>query len=209
MLLFASCLVTSSAFPLLGPTPALPQFHPEWQLDRLDSGRSIGLTRYQEPPKWMNPCGGVVVDADSSSPSDTKIAAYAILDVQLALNYVHQFKDRFVSLPFHASSIKFISLSPVFYTRSYTRGIVSRMFPSCETTFQIVQTLEESLASLSIPSSATLSGISETLFQNWFTTTKNLNIVNSNHLVPQLVTRFNYNFTSSSPFHFYNLVQRN
>lgn len=99
--------------------------------------------------------------------------------------------------------------SPVFYTRSYTRGIVSRMFPSCETTFQIVQTLEESLASLSIPSSATLSGISETLFQNWFTTTKNLNIVNSNHLVPQLVTRFNYNFTSSSPFHFYNLVQRN
>lgn len=141
MLLFASCLVTSSAFPLLGPTPALPQFHPEWQLDRLDSGRSIGLTRYQEPPKWMNPCGGVVVDADSSSPSDTKIAAYAILDVQLALNYVHQFKDRFVSLPFDASSIKFIPLPPFFILDHILEGSFRGCFRVVRPLFKLFKLL--------------------------------------------------------------------
>ena len=88
---------TSSPLPLLAPASPLPRVLPEWLLDRLDVSRTSFGERRTNPPKWVNPCGGVEVDADTSPASDARIAAFAVLDVQLALFHVQHFKDRFVS----------------------------------------------------------------------------------------------------------------
>ena len=53
------------------------------------------------PPKWVNPCGGILddtaVDPDAPPLEDSEIAANAILDVEIALNQIELFKNNFVS----------------------------------------------------------------------------------------------------------------
>ena len=53
-------------------------------------------------PKWVNPCGGVMDDAAADAAAgpplpDAEVAASAILDVDMALHHVQQFKNDFVS----------------------------------------------------------------------------------------------------------------
>ena len=118
---WVTSLVTSAPLPLLvaAPVPLAPVF-PEWLLERSDSGRSIGgVARRPDPPKWVNPCGGVEVDSDASPASDAKIAGYAVLDVQLALSHVHHFDQRFVSIRFF---FLYISIVWLFFSLSLLSG---------------------------------------------------------------------------------------
>ena len=61
----------------------------------------------QAPPKWVNPCGGVIDAANDGEPlTDAQVARNVILDVTIALDHIQHFKQQMVRPCFTNHSAK-------------------------------------------------------------------------------------------------------